>query len=285
MLKILSDIPVGFGRGGRRRKVTAPFHWYSARLTSGMRQLPDFIIVGAMKAGTTSLTSYLFQHPRIAPPRRKEIHYFDSPEYAHGDRWYRAHFPVRRAGFVTGEASPYYFCHPHCPARAHALVPDARLIVMLRNPIDRALSHYHHQVRHGREPLPFDAAIDAEADRLAGELERMLEDERYYSHPFWAYSYLTRGRYAEQLERWLRFYPRERMLIIGSESFYADPERWHSATLDFLGLERVPLAAYPRHNFGEYQQMDPALRTRLDAYFRPLNQRLEELLGERFDWR
>ena len=140
----MGEIPVGVGTGGRRQAVTAPLHWLSARATRGMRQLPDFIGIGAMKAGTTSLATYLFRHPSVGPPRRKEIHYFDSPEFQLGEGWYRAHFPVRRPGMLTGEASPYYLTPPPCPRRVHALVPGARLVVMLRNPVDRASPRRDH---------------------------------------------------------------------------------------------------------------------------------------------
>jgi hypothetical protein len=221
---------------------------------------------------------------------RKEVHIYDSPEYALGLRWYRAHFPLTlhrlgREPAITGEATPYYLAHPHAPARAAHAVPRAKLIAMLRNPIDRALSHHNHQASRGREPLPFPDAIRAENERLSGELERMLDDERYYSYSYWAYSYLARGRYAEQIERWLQHYPLQQLLVIGSEDFFRDPRREFERVLEFLELPDYDLGEYKKQNVGgAYDGITPALRSELAEYFKPHNQRLYELVGRDFGW-
>ena len=141
------------------------------QLTAPLRGLPSVLIIGAQKGGTTSLFSYLVQHPDVLAPLTKEIHYFDL-QYDREDKWYRGHFPFARRlerGAVTIDASPYYLPHPLVPARAAQLVPEAKLVAVLRDPVDRALSHYHHEVRAGRESLSFADAIDQEAERLAGE--------------------------------------------------------------------------------------------------------------------
>ncbi len=252
--------------------------------------LPDFILIGAQKAGTTSLCSHLFAHPNVMHARRKEVHYFDSPEFALGLNWYRAHFPLAihrlsNSGCITGEATPYYLTHPQVPARVAAVVPKVKLIVMLRNPIDRALSHHNHQVRRGREPLDFEQAIRAEPQRLSGELERMQADDTYYSHAYWAYSYLTRGRYAEQLERWLQVFPLDQLLVIGSEAFFNDPRTQYKRTLTFLGLPDHDLGEYKKQNTGgAYDGITPELHAELNAYFRPHNERLYALVGRDFGW-
>ncbi len=127
------------------------FSWIYRRLTSGSRRLPDFIILGAQRAGTSSLYYYLSQHPQILPAVRKELHFFDD-HYRRGLGWYRSQFPTRGArGTITGEATPYYLSHPHAPARIQRLLPQARLIVLLRNPVERAISHYFFEVSHQRE--------------------------------------------------------------------------------------------------------------------------------------
>jgi len=280
----LMKVPEGFGRPGRTKQLTAPLHWCCALATSARRSLPDFLIIGAQKAGTTSLCSYLFQHPDVNAPRRKEIHFFDSPEFSLGPAWYRAHFPRGTQPGITGEASPYYLCHPHVPRRVHELLPHARLIVLLRDPVERALSHYHHQVRHGRERLSFLDAIDAEPTRLGHEFERMIDDENYYSDAYWGFSYMARGRYGEQLERWFEYFPRESMLVLESTALFSTPESVHLQALEFLGLEPRPLARYPKQNAGSYSGLEADEHRRLLREFAPDTDKLEALLNRPVSW-
>lgn len=264
-------------------------------VTAPARSLPYFVVIGAQKAGTSSLYAYLAKHPSVLPASRKEIHYFDSPAFAEGENWYRAHFPldsvrkalgiIRGAPVITGEASPYYLTHPATPKRMYQLVPDAKLIVMVRNPVDRALSHYQHQFRKGRESLSFGEAISAEEGRLAGERRRMVDDEYYYSRDYWGFSYLTRGRYAEQLEHWFSVFPPNQFLILDSEDFFRDPSTVYAQALAFLGLPSHELVRYERVNSGgEYSGMEPELRQRLSAYFEAPNRRFYELVGRDFGW-
>ena len=177
--------------------------WAFGTVTARLRPLPDFLIVGAQKAGTTALYAYLRRHPSITGPSWKEVSYFDR-HYLRGPAWYRGNFPLRSRGRIVGEASPSYLFHPDAAERAAALVPGARVIALVRDPVERAHSHYQHEVALGREPLPFEEALEREEERLAGELERMRADAGYFSHAWWNYTYLARGRYAEQLERWRR---------------------------------------------------------------------------------
>ena len=143
--------------------------WTYGRATSFGRPLPDFLILGAQKAGTTALYSYLRKHPSIIGPSWKEVSYFDR-HYARGPAWYRGNFPnkLRTRGALVGEASPSYLFHPLGPRRVRELVPEARLVALLRDPVDRALSHYNHERALGREPLSFEDALAAEDDRLRG---------------------------------------------------------------------------------------------------------------------
>ena len=293
-MELNNAIPDGFAQGGRLRRLAVPLTWAVCRWTAAVRMLPGFIIIGAQKSGTTSLCTQLFRHPQVRAPRRKEIHFFDSPEYANGMSWYGAHFPLQiarasgrsseTAKQITGEASPYYLCHPHAPRRVFEVLPNVKLIVMLRNPVDRALSHYNHQVRMGREPLTFEQAIDAEPERLAGERERMISDPDYYSYEWWAHSYLARGRYAEQLELWGALFRPEQMLVIRSEDYFNDPRAEFMKTLDFLELDRFDLESYGKQNVGDYDGMSTHVRQKLGAYFQPRNKLLYELLARDFGW-
>ena len=252
------------------------------RATASVRPLPNFLILGAQKAGTTALYAYLRWHPQVTGPSFKEVSFFDR-HYARGERWYRAHFPARRRAAI-GEASPSYLLHPLAPERVAALLPGARLIALLRNPVDRAFSHYQHEVALGREQLSFEEAIAAEDGRLRGEVERMLADPAYFSHPWWNYTYIARGRYAEQLERWYVVFPRERLLALFTEELGQDPGTTYRRVLEFLGLERRELPSYPRIFEREYEQMRPGTRAEVERSFAEPNRRLAALLGRELPW-
>jgi len=264
------------------------------RLTAFARVLPDFIIIGAHKSGTTALYDYLIEHPNVLAASDKEIHFFDL-NYAKGVGWYRARFPtflakflasrLRKGPVLTGEASPYYILYPHTPKRVRALMPDVKIIVMLRNPIDRAYSHHHHEIRKKRETQSFEDVIRLEPERLRGEVDKILRDECYISYNHNYYSHLSRGIYIDQIKNWHEHFPREQMMIIRSEDFFADAARVYADVQRFLGLPDARLKAYTPSNVGGYSsRMDPDLRKRLVEYFRPHNKRLEEYLGRPLNW-
>ena len=262
--------------------------------TSPLRVMPDFLIIGGQKCGTTSLYNHLVEHPGVLPASRKEVHYFSDRSFGKGRLWYRAHFPtalyryyarrVRRREFVTGEATPYYIFHPLSPKRARETVPRARLIALLRNPVDRAYSQYNHELRRGAETLPFEGAIEREEGRLRGEREKMLRDEGYHSFSYLYHSYLARGVYVDQLMAWRKFFPEEQLLVLKSEDLFADPAAVVERSLDFLGVPAGEPKDYGRLNEGRYAEMDPLLRERLVEYFRPHNERLYEYLGTDLGW-
>jgi len=260
--------------------------WTYGRATAAVRPLPDFLILGAQKAGTTALYAFLRRHPGITGPSWKEVSYFDR-HYARGASWYRGNFPnlLRTRGELVGEASPSYLFHPLGPERVKQLVPDARLVALVRNPVDRALSHYHHEVALGREPFSFEEALAAEEQRLDGEEERLRSDPRYFSRAWWSHAYKARGRYAEQLERWLGVFPPEQLLIIPSEELLGEPDRSYARVLEFLGAAPHGLDAYPRVFERRYEEMKPETRAELAQYFAEPNRRLYELLGRDLAWR
>jgi Sulfotransferase domain len=264
------------------RKVLRGVYRVYGQATASLRGLPDFLILGAQKAGTTALYAYLRWHPEITGPSFKEVSFFDR-HYAHGERWYRAHMPVRRSG-VVGEASPSYLFHPLAPARVAQMLPEARLIALLRSPVDRAFSHYQHELALGREQLTFEDALAREDERMQGELERMLADPSYFSHAWWNYTYAARGRYAEQLERWYAAFPRERVLVLLTDDLASDTAGTYRRTLDFLGVSERALESYPRIFEREYGEMDQGTRARLEQEFAEPNRRLADLLGRELPW-
>ena len=217
------------------------------RLTARARPLPDFLIIGTRRGGTTSLSRYLRQHPQVAPTLIfvKGVKYFDE-NWQRGQLWYRSHFPtvtyralLARGGVpvVSGEASPSYLFHPLAARRPARTVPEAKLIVLLRNPIDRAFSHWKIRRMDGREPHEtFERALAAESERLAGERERIVRERSYYSFAYDHHSYLTQSLYYEPLCEWLRHYPRERLCVVRSEDLFEEPQRAYERVVSFLGL-------------------------------------------------
>lgn len=275
-----------------RRVIRGAVRGYG-RATASVRPLPDFLIIGAQKAATTALYAYLRWHPDITGPSFKEVSFFDR-HYVRGDAWYRAHLPARPRLWVVerrrgrrplvGEASPSYLFHPLAPERVAALMPAARLIAVLRNPVDRAFSHYQHEIALGREELSFEDALDREDERMRGEVERMLEEPTYFSHAWWNYTYVARGRYAEQLERWFTAFPREQLLVLLSEELLDQPAETYARVLDFLRVEAHTLSSFPRIFARDYNEMSAATRARLEAQFAEPNRRLGELLGRDLPW-
>ncbi|MFN3231034.1 MAG: sulfotransferase family protein [Alphaproteobacteria bacterium] len=207
--------------------------------TAAERARPDFVIIGAQKAGTTSLFNYLAQHPLVQRALRKEVHYFDN-HYANGEHWYRSHFPIeaelRAAGALTGEATPYYMAHPHALQRIRSDLPDAKLIAVLRDPVERAVSHYFHEIRHGNEHLSLTAALETEDDRISPELLRMTENPDYKSATHQRFTYLARSRYIEQLRPLLKEGATHELLILRAEDLFADPVATMQKAFEFLGL-------------------------------------------------
>jgi sulfotransferase family protein len=249
--------------------------------------LPDFVIIGAQKCGTTSLYRLLIRHPYVEPAAAKELHFFDN-QFDQGIEWYRRCFPPPRwrdgRKTITGEATPGYIFRPHVPARVAEVVPEARLIVLLRNPVDRAYSHYHHQVKMGNEPLRFEDAIEAEEARLRAERDKILEDEHYIGSDLRHSSYLSRGIYVDQLLRWSRLFSDEQMLVLKSEDFLERPWETLKVVLGFLDLPDWEPPAPETRNEGRYEGMDSDTRRWLEGYFEPHNRRLYEYLGVDFGW-
>ena len=262
--------------------------------TAAVRMLPGFIIIGAQKCGTTTLYEYLNQHPAVARALTQEVHFFDL-NYRQGQSWYRAHFATkiareivrRRSGMelITGEASAYYLFHPLVCRRVRQALPDARLIVVLRDPVERAWAHYLDSRKIGFEPLTFEEALDQEEQRLAGERMRLLHGEGATSFAHREYSYLSRGVYVDQLRQWMEVFPRDQMHIVNSEELlFRSPLPVIAEVQRHLGLRPLPPARLKNYSRLSMTDINETTRSRLLDYFRPHNQRLFEYLGTKFDW-
>ncbi|MBQ7555901.1 sulfotransferase [bacterium] len=262
-------------------------------LTANKRILPSFIIIGAQRCGTTSLYDYLSNHPQIIPSPVKELFYFDD-YYTRPINWYKSFFPTEKqkeklerdlvARVITGEASPSYFFHPYAAKRIKETLPQVKLILVLRDPIERAYSHYNHIRRLNREPLSFEEALAKEVERITPDIEKLAKDEFYKADQRRDYSYLTRGYYAKQLTEWYKYFPKEQLLVVQSEEFYRETPRVYNEIVEYLGLNSYTLPTFEAKNALKYAKMAPETKEKLKAYFAPKNEELYELLGKRFDW-
>ena len=233
-------------------------------------RLPDFVVIGAQKGGTGFCYRLLRAHPLVVRAAAKELHFFDE-NFEEGVSWYRRCFPEveRRDGrkILTGEATPFYLFGAQVPARMAEVVPGAKLIALLRNPVDRAYSQYQMLVRRGEEARSF---------------EQATEEELATGGPPW---YLGRGFYAEQLERFSFFAERDQLLVINSENLFTRRRTVLARLLRFLGLPPFkPAVAKQAGKKVVYEPMDPAMRRRLEGFFAPHNERLYDLLGTDFGW-
>jgi len=271
------------------------------KITTLLRSWPSFLIIGAAKAGTTSLFHLLVQHPQINEALEKEIHFFDL-NYYRGLNWYRYHFPIKKRICITGEASPLYLYWPETEKKVAKWFPYIKLIVILRNPIDRAYSQYQHAIRNGNEFLSFEEGITHEEKRLTSDFGKM------------EFSYLSRSLYYEQLSMWFKKFPRKQFCIIENEDFKNNTQEVVNTIFNFLNLPNHTLKSIPKlrssgdpaiHNMyeskassdigidgqphiedkvGDYTPMNPKTRKNLIDYFFLPNEALFSLLKMKYDW-
>lgn len=264
----------------------------TGRLTSGGRMLPAFLIVGAQRCGTTSLYRALAQHPMLAKPvLHKGVHYFDV-DYARGMSWYQGHFPlklIRRHGArpLAFESSPYYLFHPLAAERIARDLPGVKLIVLVRDPVERAFSAHSHELARGFETESnFEYAVELEARRLAGAEESLRRDPSSIHHSHRHHAYLARGRYAEQLDRLEPLFGRDRILVIDSHRFFATPEVVYDRVLEFLGVPHAGDPVFERHNGRVRPKPLPEyVRQALRDHFEVYDTQLLPWLGGEPSWR
>lgn len=253
---------------------------------AAQRPLPNFVIIGAQRCGTTSLFEDLSAHPQILKPIGKELQFFTT-HYHLGERWYRSQFPYLQPGQQTFEATPYYSFHPDVPPRAADMLPEAKFIILLRDPVARAYSHYLHSRSLRVEKLTFEEALDAEAARLA-QAARLGLNTRIGRNLHQNFSYVSRGIYAPQLMRWRAHVPEERFKVVRSEDFYENPDAVHADVLSYLGLPPWHPQRFKRANVqasdGNAARMTPATHARLCEQFEADGQQVSRMLGWPSSW-
>ncbi len=261
---------------------------YGLRKLRGQSNLPDFLLLGAQKAGPTSLYNYICRSPEVFPSLRKEVHYFSKYRLPNLS-WYETFFPTNPGnevgGFATGEATPFYLFHPDAPRRIADSGIAPKFIVILRCPVDRAWSHYRHEKRKNREPLPFEQALLAEPERLRGTTGRVLD--RAHQEALQRHSYLARGQYMSQINRFLRYFDERDFLFLSLDHLRSDPATVVARSCEFLGVAPPPLdQPYPVYNAGKEKSGMPRVDPRifLNAFDADLSD-LVSILPEAHVWR
>jgi hypothetical protein len=265
------------------------------RPTARWRTTPNVLIAGGQRCGTTSMYRALIQHPAVLRAvGRKGVHYFDT-DYGRGPDWYRGHFPLRqtvdRVRHTTGstpvvlESSPYYGFHPLAATRIAADLPGVKLIVLIRDPVERAYSAHAHELARGFETESFERALELEPERLNGQDERLVREPFSVSLDHQHHAYVARGQYVELLRRLAEVFGRERLHVVDSHRFFAEPELVWADTLAFLRLPAGGDPVFERHNARPRSPMSAAVRDRLETHFRPWDDELIEWLGWVPSWR
>jgi hypothetical protein len=252
--------------------------------------LPDFVIIGAARSGTTHLLGQLNAHPNVLEGPA-ETHFFDTHRYTYGVGWYRLRFPANKARreayhrglhpVLTGESSPSYLSHPNTPARVARAIPGARLLVLLRDPALRAASHWAWCLRQCGETRSFRDAVEAEIGPVGDDAGLRVPRDKRVGDPL----VVRRGVYQPQLERWRTHFPDDQLKVIVSERWFSDPQGVMDEVCDYLELPRVTeLPRVMRNRNKPHEPFDEDVIERLREFYRPYNEELASYLGMELGW-
>ena len=265
--------------------------WLPRYLSAYLRSKPDFLVIGAQKAGTTSLYSYLSDHPQIAGSKPKEVHFFDGGikpgdnRFERGEHFYRSHFPLKpvlKRNTKCFEATPLYLFHPLAADRIKKLYPDVKLIAILRDPVERAISQYFYTKQAGLEPLLLKEALEAEEDRLSDA----IQSHNYNDESFIHHSYKARGIYKPQLERFFSLFHKEQIIVIPSDDLFSKPYETLNQIFKFIDVnpDFKSQKLQPKNVAKNKNHVDPDIIQKLQDFFRPHNQKLFDYLGWKSIW-
>ena len=258
-------------------------------LTGPIRSLPDFIIIGTARSGSTSLYYNICQHPCVLSAAYDELGYFDS-NFHLGLNWYRSLFPTlfskwivkqKKQFAITGEDTPFYIWNPLVAKRILKILPKIKLIVVLRNPVDRAYSNYHLGIRAGSENLSFEDAIQIELKKLNEINDEFEHNVEKYTIPR---SYIAKGFYANQLKIWLELFNSEQLIIISTEDLESNPQVTLDKIYDFLKIPKNHKLIPEKQKKASYPKMKNETREFLIDLYKKNNAELFTMIGQKFDW-
>jgi len=257
-------------------------------ITGPLRVLPDFIVIGAVRSGTTSLFHYFGEHPCISPSSYDELGFFDS-NFELGLNWYRSNFPTRfhkqkiilkEGHFLTYDVTPFYIWNKEAAKRIATTLPNVKIIALLRNPIDRAYSNFQLSVRNG-EKRSFEEMIKIEIQDIKSCENN---NEIFLSKSAGLENFLVRGVYYEQLLIWFRLFSKDQILVMSTEELEEQPDNTLNTMFRFLGVRNYTVKDLKKRNEIKYQPMKNETRVMLIEFFRKHNDKLFKLLNKQFDW-
>ena len=283
------DINLGKNLYQRFRYGLIKRHFYY--LTSSFRTLPNFFVIGGVRCGTTSLYHYLGQHNCIKQAIYDELGYFDD-NFHLGLNWYRSLFPTKfiqkkieskYKKFLTYDVTPFYIYNPLVVDRIFKFSPNAKIIAVLRNPIDRAYSNFNNRIQdEGDTETTFEEIVYSEIEKIENN-ENNQENNAFLVDEFYELL-LARGFYAKQLEYWFKKFPRNNMLLISSEELAVNTDKTISEVFEFLEVPDQKINDLTKQNKIKYPKMKDSTREILINFFKPHNEKLFEILGSKFDW-
>tara|TARA_B100001123_G_C15227741_1_gene993870 strand:- start:48 stop:875 length:828 start_codon:yes stop_codon:yes gene_type:complete len=270
------------------KKISPIFHRFVKRgwsgITASSRVLPNFIIAGTVRSGTTSLYNYICNHPSVLPAAYDEIGFFDS-NFQLGTMWYQSMFPTKKqmelvqekTNFcLTGEDTPFYFWNKDAIKRISELIPNCKIIMIFRNPVDRAYSNYQLGKRENKEDLSFEKTIEIEKQIINKGTKNLN-----FSEPR---TYLIKSLYSLQLKNWLTSFSKDQLYFLSTEQLSSKPNETMSGIFNFLGLPRHTLSEFKKEKKAIYPEMNISTRNDLLEFFKPYNNELFSLIGNNFSW-
>ncbi len=271
-----------------RKSLGSRYHRFVKRgisgITASSRVLPDFIIGGTVRSGSTSLYYNICEHPSVLEASYDEIGFFDS-NYHLGIEWYRSMFPKQKemneirksTGFaITGEDTPFYFWKKEAIERISEMIPDIKIISIFRNPVDRAFSNYNLGIRLKTEELSFEESIEEELNYIKRNGFRNAVDRKR--------SYISKGIYEKQIKFWFEIFPKEQIHILSTEDMHKNPEKELQKIFKFLEIPEYTIKNPQKQKSAKYEKMNEKTRERLLNYYQPFNEKFFKIINQKFDW-
>lgn len=256
-------------------------HYYG--LTAKLRPLPDLIVIGAKRCGTTSLYQHLVEHPCISRSTKDNVGFFNN-NFELGLNYYRSFFPMKPKNkykkHIVFEVTTSYMQESRTAERIFKTLPDVKLLLMVRNPVDRAYSEYNLE----KNRQSFDDLAFEEMTRIREEDKNLVEGKNVELFAHGKYHLLRKSMYYQQLVPWLQLFPRDQILILSAEDYDKKTQDTYNEIFDFVGVERYEVKRSERVNKGKYSKMNDETRRVLLDYFKPYNEKFFQLIGKRFDW-